>query len=381
MVHQPLARPRPQVVWVVADELVGNRWHWEAGAAEPALGPPPQRPACPPDLCPCAQELNMSTPLVSVCIPAYGRPRELREALESVVCQDLDDLEVVVGDDSGELEPVVRSIGDHRIRYVRNKTRLGMAGNWSSTLDEARGRYRALLMDDDVLLPGFVSATVAALEADPSVGIAFTDHYFDIGGKLRPRNCTLDGGRHENAIPVILRHRPLVAVSAALMRSEVWEQVRPLPDLLNADLVMHLRAAEAGWAFYYVDTPLMAYRVHAGQLTSHEARFRGDLVSAWDLFEFQDAECESVRRQILASALVARSATHLKFGEGQLAKEAAARARALAPKLGLRETAIAGLARYHGLSGPVIWAWRKWHPFQRRLTTAGHPFDRCRRAG
>lgn len=300
----------------------------------------------------------MTSPLVSICIPAYRRPRELREALLSVVGQDFHDLEVVVGDDSGDGEDVVLAIGDPRVRYIRNHTRLGMAGNWSSTLDHARGQYRALLMDDDVLLPGFLSKTVAALDANPAVGIAFTDHYFDVAGERRRRRCSLAGGYHENCIGIILRHRPLVAVSAALMRAEVWQHVRPLPDLLNADLVMHLRAAEAGWAFHYIDTPLMAYRVHTGQLTGDEARFRGDLVAAWDLFTFVNADDELLRRRILASALVARAATHLKAGEGRLAESAASRAETLVRRLGLRETVIAMLAHHHLLTPLVTATWR-----------------------
>lgn len=308
----------------------------------------------------------MSAPLVSVCIPAYRRPRELREALESVLAQDFDDLEVVVGDDSGEAEEVVRAVDDPRVRYIRNPIRLGMAGNWTSTLDNARGEYRALLMDDDVLLPGFLSETVRALEDDPSVGIAFTDHYFDVAGERRLRGCSLAGGRHENCVEIILRHRPLVAVSAAVMRTDVWERVRPLPDLLNADVVMHLRAAEAGWAFYYVDTPLMAYRVHAGQLTGNESRFRGDLVSAWDLFAFADPECEALRRRYLADALIARAATHLKEGEPEQAAAAAARARALVDRLDRRGAVVAALARKPRLSPPVTWAWRQVHRFRKR---------------
>lgn len=316
----------------------------------------------------------MSSPLVSVCIPAYRRPRELREAIESVVTQDFDDLEVVIGDDSGEGEDVVRAIGDPRVRYIRNEVRLGMAGNWSSTLDQARGRYRALLMDDDVLLPGFVSQTVRALESDATLGIAFTDHYFAAEGVYHGRRCSLRGGRHENCVGIILRHRPLIAVSAALMRAEVWEQVRPLPDLLNADVVMHLRAAEAGWAFYYIDTPLMAYRVHTGQLTGQEARFRGDLVKAWDLFRFEEPGCEALRRRILASALIARAATHIKAGEGARASSAAARACALVPTLSPREVVIARLARSPSLAPAAAWTWRglrqlrrpsRWRPPQR----------------
>lgn len=80
----------------------------------------------------------------------------------------------------------------------------------------------------------------------------------------------------------------------------------------------------------------MAYRVHTGQLTAQETRFRDDLVIAWDLFEFEDADCEALRRRILAGALIARAATHLKAGEGRQAEAAAARARALTPKLSAR---------------------------------------------
>lgn len=320
----------------------------------------------------------MSPPLVSICIPAYGRPRELGDALRSVVSQDYDSLEVVVGDDSGDLEEVVRSVGDARVRYIRNPVRLGMAGNWSSTLDNARGQYRGLLMDDDVLLPGFVSETVTVLEADSSVGIAFTDHYYAVDDVHHPRGCSLVGGRHENCVGIILRHRPLVAVSAALMRAEVWEQVRPLPNLLNADVVMHLRAAEAGWAFHYIDTPLMAYRVHTGQLTGQESRFRGDLVKAWDLFEFKDPEDEALRRRILASALVARAATHIKADEGALAIAAASRAYALVPTLSPREAVIARLASSPTLAPAAVWAWRRAQRLRRRRRRHWGPPERHR---
>jgi GT2 family glycosyltransferase len=241
---------------------------------------------------------------------------------------------------------------------VRNEARLGMAGNWSATLDRAQSCYRALLMDDDLLLPGFLAATVGVLDADPTVGVAFTDHHFNVDGEMRPRECALPSGRHESCTAIILRHHPLVAVSAAVMRSEVWEQVRPLPDLLNADLVMHLRAAEAGWAFHYIDTPLMAYRVHAGQLTGREARFRGDLVQTWDLFEFDDPDCEALRRRFLADALIGRAATHLKAREADAARAAVRRARTLARHLGPRAALVAALANRPALAPVAAWGWR-----------------------
>jgi glycosyltransferase involved in cell wall biosynthesis len=298
----------------------------------------------------------MNEPLVSICIPAYARPAELREAIVSVTSQSVRDVEVLVGDDSGDLRDVVASAGDERVVYIRNEPRLGMAANWNALLDRARGRYVGLLMDDDRLLSGFLERTVARLEADPCLGVAFTNHYFDRAGSLRPRECALPDGRHERFLASYLRHMP-VAVSAALMRREVWEQVRPLPDLLTADVVLHVRAALAGWAFSYVDEPLMVYRVQDGQQSGHESRFRDDGVSAWESFAADD-EAEMLRRARLARALVSRAASRVKARRLDDARLDLARARELGP-LGAKGRTLALLARTPVLIAPSTALWRR----------------------
>jgi len=304
-------------------------------------------------------------PLASVCIPAYGRPAELKEAILSALAQTVDDLEVVVCDDSGDLEGTVRAIGDARVRYFRNDTRLGMAGNWDRALHLARGRYRALLMDDDTLSPGFLARTVPVLDADAGVGTAFTNHYLQRGAKRTIRTTPLASGRHDAFLKTILLQQP-VAVSAALMRAEAWEATRPLPDLCAADLVMHIRIAEAGWAFYYVDEPLMSYRVHAGQLSTQEQRTRDDLVTALSMFDFTDPECEHIRRRLLASAFLARAATNLKSGRPLAAQADVSAARALARPGTAREAFVAAIGRHRRLQRPAVWSWQAVRRTRRR---------------
>ena len=135
-----------------------------------------------------------------------------------------------------------------------------MANNWNSLLDKARGRYLALLMDDDVLAPTFAAKCLEGFSS-AEVGISFANHrFFDDAGRWWVRECALPAGLHRTFLIKLLELRP-VAVSAAIMRREVWNQVRPLPDILTADLYMHAQAAAAGWSFFYVDEPLMSYRV------------------------------------------------------------------------------------------------------------------------
>lgn len=293
------------------------------------------------------------SPQVSICIPAYRRPRELQLAIESVVSQDFEQIEVVVGDDSGDLEPVASGFGDSRVHYFRNPRRLGMAGNWNAVLDRAGGRFLALLMDDDRLLPGFVRSTASLFEQDPSLGVVFTNHLFDDGERPRERRCSLAEGRYEPFLPHLLEHMP-VAVSATLMRREVWEMVRPLPDLNTADLVMHVRAALAGSPFYYLDKPLMAYRTQQGQLSAQE-EFRDDVVAAWEQFEFEDPRCERLRQRRLAVALSSRAAAHLKHRRFDSARADISRAIELdGSSVGMRGRIVRYLANHPILVPPAI---------------------------
>src|SRR5205823_4427718 len=107
----------------------------------------------------------------------YARPLELRQAIESALGQTFPVSEVLIGDDSGDLRRTVEEINDPRIIYIRNDPRLGMANNWNSLLDQARGRYLALLMDDDVLAPTFVEKCLGGFSS-AEVGISFTNHAF-----------------------------------------------------------------------------------------------------------------------------------------------------------------------------------------------------------
>jgi GT2 family glycosyltransferase len=294
------------------------------------------------------------SPRVSICIPAYARPTELREAIESVLEQSFSDVEVVVGDDSGELEPVVDQIADSRLRYFRNPQRLGMAGNWTAVLDRARGSLVGLLMDDDRLLPGYLESVVDRFDRDPSLGVVFTDIYFSDGKRLRRRRCDLPPGRYENFLLPLLEHNKPVVPSAALMRAEVWQAVRPLPDLQTADVVMQIRAALADWPFFYVDQPLMSYRLHEGQLSSLQG-FRDEVVGLWELFEFDDPKAERLRRRYLAQVLVARGAMHLRLRRPDAARADITRAAELDPgSVGLRGRAVGFLASHPRLAPPTL---------------------------
>jgi glycosyltransferase involved in cell wall biosynthesis len=90
----------------------------------------------------------------SVVIPTYNRASYLRLAILSVLRQKGVHIEIIVSDDGShdDTEHIVKSFKDKRIRYIKNKKRLGTALNFRQCFLRSNGRYIFTLGDDDFLL-------------------------------------------------------------------------------------------------------------------------------------------------------------------------------------------------------------------------------------
>ena len=117
-------------------------------------------------------------PVVSISVPTYNYGRFLRQCIESVQLQTFANWELIVCDDCSEDETREVALecvkGDARIRYVRNKVRLGMVPNLKRAAELARGRYIKMLCSDDWLTPTCLERMVDLMEAHPSVVLATT---------------------------------------------------------------------------------------------------------------------------------------------------------------------------------------------------------------
>ncbi len=249
----------------------------------------------------------VSVPTTSVCVPTFSRPHLLRETLESVLAQTQPDFEVVVGDNGSLGKAVIEELHDPRLRYLQHDRNLGMAGNWNAILDYARGEYLGLLMDDDRWHPEFLAQMTSVLDrdGDGDIGVVFSNHTIDNGRRVTVRRELLQEGTHRDFICEFLRVRP-VAASGAVYRRACWQVARPLPDTAAADMVLFSRIADAGYAFHYVNAPLMTYRAHQSAL-SGSPEFRDDVVKAWESLQLRNRSARNLRDHLLARALVSRA--------------------------------------------------------------------------
>lgn len=102
---------------------------------------------------------------VSVIIPTYNNVELFKGALQSVLSQDYQEIEILVSDDSSEngIREICNNSNDDRIRYIRNSPSLGAVINWNQGLKKATGEIVILLHHDERLPQGDYLKTIVEL--------------------------------------------------------------------------------------------------------------------------------------------------------------------------------------------------------------------------
>jgi glycosyltransferase involved in cell wall biosynthesis len=111
------------------------------------------------------------TPDVSVVIPTRGRPELLRRSIASALAQTCEQLEVIVvldGEDEATRE-VVEAVENPRVRLLTFVTPVGGSEARNAGVRAAKGRYVALLDDDDEWLPHKIAKQLALADACSSL--------------------------------------------------------------------------------------------------------------------------------------------------------------------------------------------------------------------
>jgi len=113
----------------------------------------------------------MGEKLVSVVIPLYNRGEYIEEAIDSLLCQTYENIEIIVVDDCSTDDgiSVVESYRDDRIKIVRNEVNSGTAATRNRGFQEAKGEYVALLDSDDIALPDRIEKQVRYLEENKDI--------------------------------------------------------------------------------------------------------------------------------------------------------------------------------------------------------------------
>ena len=119
--------------------------------------------------------MSTNRPEITVAMPAYNAAAYLREAMDSILAQPFEDIELLVVDD-GSTDATLAianeaAKSDSRVRIERLPDNRGRATARNMALGRARGRYLAWMDADDIALPRRLELQHACLEAQPDMHI------------------------------------------------------------------------------------------------------------------------------------------------------------------------------------------------------------------
>jgi hypothetical protein len=212
--------------------------------------------------------------LVSVIIPVFNRPAQLREALESVLVQDHPSLEVIIVDDGStdhETLSTARALAAAHPNTVLVASipngGPGVAREHGRTL--ARGEFLQYLDSDDVLLPGKLSAQVKALRDAAQADVAYGITYLrDIHGRLLAQPHKATGNGTHTMFPSFLTSR-WWETATPLYRAGVCDRAGPWTTLrLEEDWEYDCRIASLGGRLVWCPIPVSEHREHGGERLS-----------------------------------------------------------------------------------------------------------------
>jgi glycosyltransferase involved in cell wall biosynthesis len=129
----------------------------------------------------------MIQPLISVIMPVYNCEKYLKEAIESVLSQTYQNVELVIVNDGStdSSKEIILSFKDSRIRFFENERNSGIVFTRNRGLDEANGEFVATLDSDDIALPERIEKQAGFLTMNPEYGMCGTFYYaIDSHGKF-----------------------------------------------------------------------------------------------------------------------------------------------------------------------------------------------------
>jgi glycosyltransferase involved in cell wall biosynthesis len=258
-------------------------------------------------------------PLVSVIIPNYNYAKYLREAVDSVLSQTYQHIEIIVVDDGSKdkSREIIESYGE-KIKSILQKNQ-GVSAARNNGVAESKGEYIAFLDADDAWLPAKIEMEMEMFVADPEIGMVHVSivEMGDAGNRLLERMDGMAGWISEEFLRF---ERPVVlgGGSGILVRRNAFDEVGGFDTRLSTS---------ADWDFFYqvssrfkvafVPEILLKYRIHGSNMHGNIKVMEHDMMLGYEKAFANGAkanrrQCYGNLHKVLAGSYF-RSGQYLEF--------------------------------------------------------------------
>lgn len=219
--------------------------------------------------------------MVSVICVCYNHVRFVTEALDSVIAQTHQPIELIVIDDGstdGSPNEIKQWIAKHpETTVLLNDVNLGYCMTFNKAAGYAKGKYLIDLSADDRLMPDRIKIGVQVLESMPMAGVTFSDAEYisETGDRLRlhsdrfAHHTIPSGNIYKELIERFFICSPTMMFSRA-----VYAELGGYDELLDyEDFDFWIRSSR-NFQYFYTPQVLVKKRVVSGSLSHTQFAFR-----------------------------------------------------------------------------------------------------------
>ena len=217
-------------------------------------------------------------PEVSVIITSYNHERFLPEAIESVLNQTFEDLELIIIDDAStdSSRQIIEEFKekDNRIRTIYHDKNMGITRTYKDAIEATEGKFIGGLASDDAWINDKLEKQLKILKKDENL-IVWSDGLI-IDSKSRPTGEKFtqiykSDDKSGYLFEKLLKNNFILSTSTIfkkdkLMEIKIDEHLKYLSDhKLYVDLSYKCK-------FYFIEEPLVKYRLHGNNTIKTDAK-------------------------------------------------------------------------------------------------------------
>jgi glycosyltransferase involved in cell wall biosynthesis len=189
-------------------------------------------------------------PLVSVIIPTHDRPDLVLRAVKSALNQTYKNIEIIVIDDVGNAP--AEELKKLNVHYLLIPHTYWIAACRNAGLNFSRGKYIALLDDDDVWFEDYLETLIPIMESNPFIGLACTNGYYINNLDEKPTRLLCPHLKHEmkgNLFAKIIWDC-FVLPSLSVFRKDMLTEIGNFKNIRGEDLDVIMRVAAFSYVYY-----------------------------------------------------------------------------------------------------------------------------------
>jgi len=217
-------------------------------------------------------------PLVSVVMPSYSHESFISEAIEGVLNQSCQDIELIIIDDASKdnSREIIKSYRekDSRIRAIFHNENKGIAKTFNDGIEEASGKFIAITGSDDVWLKDKLEKQLEILGENEDLVVhsdsLIIDAQSNFVEKLPAKKRNASKKKKSGKIFRELLWGNFICGSSMIFKRDNIKDIRFDEQLKYVNDYKFVLDLAIKYEYYFIPEPLVKYRIHGKNCTLHD---------------------------------------------------------------------------------------------------------------